>query len=168
MLGSKPDDPSRTRIGSYLILCAFHANIITAGMFVTAMAGNPLVVKLAADQGVKISWTDWTLATIVPGLVCLALIPPVLMWLVRPEIRETPDATKLAQRELDVMGPISRDEIVMALIFLGLLVLWVFGEQFDMGASLAAAIGVSLMFVTRVLTWQDALNEKSAWDTMSV
>jgi len=166
VLGSKPDDPSRTRIGSYLILCAFHANIITAGMFVTAMAGNPLVVKLAADQGVKISWTDWTLATIVPGLVCLALIPPVLMWLVRPEIRETPDATKLAQRELDVMGPISRDEIVMALIFLGLLVLWVFGEQFDMGASLAAAIGVSLMFVTRVLTWQDALNEKSAWDTM--
>jgi len=127
VLGSKPDDASRTRIGSYLILCAFHANIITAGMFVTAMAGNPLVVKLAADQGVKISWTDWTLATIVPGLVCLALIPPVLMWLVRPEIRETPDATTLAQRELDVMGPISRDEIVMGLIFLGLLVLWVFG-----------------------------------------
>ena len=27
-------------------------------------------------------------------------------------------------------------------------------------------MGVSLMFVTRVLTWQDALEEKSAWDTM--
>ena len=54
----------------------------------------------------------------------------------------------------------------MGLIFVGLLVLWIFGEDFDIGASLAAAMGVSLMFVTRVLTWQDALEEKSAWDTM--
>jgi len=64
------------------------------------------------------------------------------------------------------MGSISANEIKMALIFVGLLVLWVFGEDIDVGASLAAAIGVSLMFVLRVLTWQDALEEKSAWDTM--
>ena len=166
VLGSKPNDESRTRIGSYLILCAFHANIITAGMFVTAMAGNPLAVKLAADQGVNISWTDWAIATLVPGLLCLALIPVVLLWIVRPQVRQTPDATALAQRELDTMGPISANEIKMALLFVGLLLLWIFGEDLDIGASLAAAIGVSLMFVLRVLTWQDALEEKSAWDTM--
>ena len=166
VLGSKPNDESRTRIGSYLILCAFHANIITAGMFVTAMAGNPLAVKLAADQGVKISWTDWAIATLVPGLLCLALIPVVLLWIVRPQVRQTPDATALAQRELDTMGPISANEIKMALLFVGLLLLWIFGEDLDILASLAAAIGVSLMFVLRVLTWQDALEEKSAWDTM--
>jgi divalent anion:Na+ symporter, DASS family len=166
VLGSRPNDESRTRIGSYLILCAFHANIITAGMFVTAMAGNPLAVKLAADQGVKISWTDWAIATLVPGLLCLALIPVVLLWIVRPQVRQTPDATALAQRELDTMGPISANEIKMALLFVGLLLLWIFGEDLDIGASLAAAIGVSLMFVLRVLTWQDALEEKSAWDTM--
>ena len=71
VLGSRPDDESRTKVGSYLILCAFHANIITAGMFVTAMAGNPLAVKLAADQGVNISWMDWAIAAFVPGcFVC--------------------------------------------------------------------------------------------------
>ena len=166
VLGSRPGDESRTKIGSYLILCAFHANIISAGMFVTAMAGNPLVVKLAADQGVNISWMDWAIAALVPGLVCLALIPLALLRIARPKVRETPDATALAQRELETMGPISSKEIVMGLIFLGLLVLWIFGENFEIGASLAAAMGVSLMFVTRVLTWQDALEEKSAWDTM--
>ena len=166
ILGSRADDGSRKRIGSYLILCAFHANIVTAGMFVTAMAGNPLTVKLAADQGVVITWTSWAIATLVPGLLCLALVPVLLLWITRPEIRETPDAITLAQRELDVMGPISPNEIKMALIFVGLLLLWIFGEQFALGASLAAAIGVSLMFVLGVLTWQDALEEKSAWDTM--
>ena len=166
ILGSKPDEATRAKIGSYLILCAFHANIVTASMFVTAMAGNPLVVKLAADQGVTISWTDWALATLVPGLLCLVLVPIVLLWITRPQVRETPDATALAQRELDAMGPISPNEIKMALIFVGLLLLWVFGEEVGVGASLAAAIGVSLMLLLRVLTWQDALDEKSAWDTM--
>jgi DASS family divalent anion:Na+ symporter len=166
VLGSHADDQSRTKVGNYLILCAFHANIITAGMFITAMAGNPLTVKLAADQGVKISWLDWAIATFVPGVLCLLLIPVVLLWLVRPQIRKTPDASALAQSELQRLGPISGKEIVMAAIFIGLLLLWIFGDDIGVSATLAAAIGVSLLFLTKVLTWQDALEEKAAWDTI--
>ncbi|CAB3751304.1 DASS family sodium-coupled anion symporter [Paraburkholderia humisilvae] len=167
VLGSHAEDPaSRGKVGSYLILCAFHANVITASMFITAMAGNPLVVKLAADQGVKISWLDWALAASVPGLLCLAIIPFALQMIAPPQIRRTPDATDLAQRELSAMGSISTNEIIMALIFLGLLVLWVFGEALGVGATFAAALGVALLLITGVLTWQDALNEKAAWDTL--
>jgi DASS family divalent anion:Na+ symporter len=166
VLGSNPDEQTRGKVGNYLILCAFHANIVTAGMFVTAMAGNPLTVKLAADQGVKISWLDWAIANFVPGLLCLLLIPVVLLWIARPQVRQTPDATALAQKELQAMGPISGKEIVMAAIFLGLLVMWIFGEDIGVSATLAAAIGVSLLFLSKVLNWQDALDEKSAWDTI--
>jgi DASS family divalent anion:Na+ symporter len=166
VLGSHADEATRAKVGNYLVLCAFHANITTAGMFVTAMAGNPLVVKLAADQGVQISWLDWTIANIVPGLVCLLLIPLVLLWIAKPQVRSTPDATALARRELQAMGPVSGKEIVMAAIFLGLLVLWILGDEIGISATLAAAIGVSLLFLTKVLTWQDALDEKSAWDTI--
>jgi DASS family divalent anion:Na+ symporter len=166
VLGSHADEQSRHKVGNYLILCAFHANIITAGMFITAMAGNPLVVKLAADQGVKISWLDWAVAAFVPGVLCLALIPIALLWIVRPQVRETPDATALAQQELQKMGAISAKEIIMAVIFVGLLVLWMFGDDIGVSATLAAAIGVCLLFLAKVLTWQDALDEKSAWDTI--
>ena len=107
-LGSHPHDDSRKKVGSYLMLCGFHANIVTAGMFVTAMAGNPLTVKLAADQGVEITWMGWALAALVPGLLCLALIPIVMAWIVRPEITETPDATGLAQKELEKMASTKR------------------------------------------------------------
>ena len=166
VLGSEPNTDSRTRVGRYLILCAFHANIMTAAMFITAMAGNPLSVKLAADQGATITWLGWAVAAFVPGFLCLLIIPAALLWLAPPEIAKTPDAPALAERELAKMGAMSRNEIIMAAIFVGLLVLWVFGDQLRIGASLAAAIGVSLMLMTRVLTWEDALNEKSAWDTM--
>jgi di/tricarboxylate transporter len=54
VLGSHPNPETRKKVGRYLIMCAFHANIVAASMFITAMAGNPLVVKLAADRGVNI------------------------------------------------------------------------------------------------------------------
>jgi DASS family divalent anion:Na+ symporter len=166
VLGSEPNTESRTRVGRYLILCAFHANIMTAGMFITAMAGNPLTVKLAADQGATITWLGWAVAAFVPGFLCLLIMPAALLWLAPPEIAQTPDAPALAQRELAKMGPMSSNEIIMAAIFVGLLILWVFGEQLRIGATLAAAIGMTLMLLTGVLSWEDALNEKSAWDTM--
>lgn len=166
VLGSRPDDATRSRVGAYLVLCAFHANIVTAAMFVTAMAGNPLAVKLADDQGVDISWLDWTLAAALPGLLCLALIPLLLLWIARPQIRRTPGASALAHEQLAAMGPVSRNEKLMAAIFAGLLGLWVLGDLIGIGATLAAALGVSAMIVAGVITWQDALEEKSAWDTM--
>lgn len=165
-LGSRPDDGTRRKAGAYLIQCAFQANIVTAGMFITAMAGNPLSVKLAADQGVAISWMGWAVAAFVPGVVCLALIPIALLLLLPPEVKQTPDAVALAKRELVAIGPISSNEIIMSVIFIGLIVMWMFGDQIGIGATQAAAIGVSLMLLTGVLTWKDALEEKSAWDTM--
>lgn len=165
-LGSRPDAETRRKAGAYLIQCAFQANIVTAGMFITAMAGNPLSVKLAADQGVAISWLGWAVAAFVPGVVCLAVIPFALLFFLPPQVTQTPDAVALAKRELAAMGPISSNEIIMGAIFIGLIVMWVFGEQIGIGATQAAAIGVSLMLLTGVLTWKDALAEKSAWDTM--
>lgn len=54
---SRPDtDESRKRLGSYLSLTALQVNTITSAMFITAMAGNPVAVNLAADQGIDISW----------------------------------------------------------------------------------------------------------------
>jgi len=165
-LGSRPDEATRRRAGAYLIQCAFQANIVTAAMFVTAMVGNPLAVKLAGDQGVNISWIGWAVAAFVPGIACLAVIPIALLHLLPPEVKRTPDAVALADRELATMGPLSRNEIIMAVTFVGLIVMWVLGEQIGVDATQAAAIGVSVMLLTGVLTWQDALAEKSAWDTM--
>ena len=37
-------------------------------MFLTAMAGNPLIAELAKSQGVEITWMTWFLGAIVPGI----------------------------------------------------------------------------------------------------
>jgi DASS family divalent anion:Na+ symporter len=53
--GSRPDDGTERRIGSFLILNSFYGNLVTSAMFLTAMAANPLTVQMTADQGIEIS-----------------------------------------------------------------------------------------------------------------
>lgn len=53
----------------------------------------------------------------------------------------------------------------MFLIFILLLVLWIFGSSFDVKATSAAILGLVLLLLTGVLTWDDVIKEKNAWDT---
>ena len=57
------------------------------------------------------------------------------------------------------------DEWIMLGTFLLLLILWIFGKQLHVHSTVAALVGLSALLITRVLTWEDILNEKGAWDT---
>lgn len=54
----------------------------------------------------------------------------------------------------------------MILVFSILIVLWIFGAHLKMGATTAALIGFSFLLLTKVLTWEEIIKEKSAWDTL--
>lgn len=55
-------------------------------MFITSMAANPLAVKFAADAEIIISWSDWAIAAIVPGVISLAVMPLILYYLHPPQL----------------------------------------------------------------------------------
>ncbi|MFP1810596.1 DASS family sodium-coupled anion symporter [Lonsdalea quercina] len=163
---SKPDDASRSKIGTFLVTCIGNVNDITAAMFMTAYTGNLLAIKLAANAGVTITWGSWFVAAVVPCLISLLVIPLCVYWLVKPEIRHTPDAPKLAVAELKKMGSMSRGEWLMAATVLILLVLWIFGDKLGVDATTASFVGLSFLLLTGVLSWGDIKSEKGAWDTL--
>ena len=173
--GSDPEKGTQGRMGRYLALTNYHANPITSAMFITATAPNPLVVKLIADvtgAQVSLSWGTWALAMLLPGLVALAVMPLIIYMLHPPEIKSTPNAMQFAREKLKELGPISRGEITMFGVFAVLLVLWagvptfLFGPSAAVDPTTTAFIGLSLCLVTGVLTWEDVIKEKSAWDTI--
>lgn len=144
-------------------------------MFITATAPNPLVVKLIADvtgANISLSWGTWALAMLLPGLVALAVMPLIIYLLYPPEIKSTPNALQFAREKLTELGPISRGEITMFGVFGVLLVLWagipafIWGPGAAVDPTTTAFIGLSLCLVTGVLTWEDVIKEKSAWDTI--
>ena len=164
--GSEPG-PTARRMGSYLMLMGHTANISSAILFLTASAVNPLVLLLGKQVlGVDISWGQWALAASVPGLLSLFLLPYLIYRMYPPEIKHTPQARGIAEEELKAMGPATRYEKMVAVVFVGCLVLWSTSTWTGLAATTVAMIGVSAMLITKVLDWQDVLEEKASWDVL--
>lgn len=165
--GSSPGQGTERKIGAFLTKVGFQGDLITSAMFMTAMAANPLCAKLAKDiVGVNITWTGWAIAASVPGIVSLIVVPLVLYKLYPPEITTTADAADIAQKKLQEMGPLKREEIYMLLVFGLILVLWIVGPHVAVDATTTAFIGLAILLLSQVLTWEDVKKEQGAWDTL--
>lgn len=165
--GSEPDKPeTHKKLGSFLTLNSYNMNLISSSMFLTGTASNPMCQKFALNLGIKITWMSWALAAIVPGLVAFFVIPLVLYKIYPPELKSTADAPAIAKQKLKDMGPISRNEWLMLLTFFILLFLWMTGDLFSIDATTTAFIGLVILLLTSVLTWEDVKSEKGAWDTI--
>lgn len=163
---SYPNDASRQKMGAYLLMCVSHINDITGALFITAFAANPLIVKFASGFGVHLSWGNWFIAAITPAFVSLFFVPIALYFLIKPTIEETLEAHHFARKALLEKGALSRDEWIMGLIFIGLLLLWIFGETVGIHATTTALIGLCALMITGILHWNDITSEKTAWDTL--
>ncbi|MEN4762390.1 anion permease [Chryseobacterium sp. C39-AII1] len=164
---SVPDKPETHRkLGAYLTLNSYYMNLIASSMFLTGTASNPMCQKFAANLGINITWMSWAAAGFVPGLVAFFVVPLVLYKLYPPELKKTGDAPKMAAQKLKEMGPISKNEWLMLLAFFILLALWIFGGALSIDATTTAFIGLTLLLLTSVLTWEDVKSEKGAWDTI--
>lgn len=162
---SKPELNTRKKIGSYLIKLLYQINVLTSAMFLTATAGNPLIVSIAMGQNVEITWGTWAVACIVPGLASLIVLPLLLYFIYPPEMKDTPEAPKFAKAELKNLGALTSGEIIMLIVFAFLLGLWVFGDKYGIDATSAAMIGLSILLISGVLKWDDIISEKRAWNT---
>jgi DASS family divalent anion:Na+ symporter len=164
--GSEPG-PTAGRIGSFLMLSAYHVHDVTCAMFMTSMAANPLIAELTKKTvNIEITWGGWAAAALLPGLLSFLVIPCLMYMLVRPEIKETPEAAELARAELDKMGPMRRNEWVVLGAFILALLLWLTGSWTQIEATVVAFLGLCLMIVLGAITWEDVLAERSGWDAL--
>lgn len=172
---SDPEKGTQSKIGTYLALVNYHANPITSAMFLTATAPNPLVVDYVArvtNQSFHLSWGTWALCMLLPGLVCLFLMPLLIYFISPPEIRRTPNAVSFAKTELKKMGALQPKEKVMMGTFAILLLLWadvpamIFGSALSLDPTVVAFLGLFILLITGTIDWDDVLSEKSAWDTL--
>ncbi|MEX3070717.1 anion permease [Vibrio alginolyticus] len=164
---SDPEKGTENRIGAFLVQCIFQCNAITCAMFLTSMAGNPLAANFAAEQGVEITWAGWATAAIVPGLLCLFLIPLVMYVVFPPELKKTPEMREIARQKLTEMGNMTRDEIMVGITFVGMVSLWVLGPTLGIHSTVTALLGLVFLLLTRTITWEAVLGEKEAWHTIT-
>lgn len=165
-LGSRPDDGTARKLGSFLTLVAFQGNLIVSSMFLTAMAANQMVQGIAEKQGVHFTWADWFMAALIPGLCSIILVPLVLYIIYPPQLKVLPQAVSIAKKSLRDMGPMTLQEWTMTGVFIIMITVWVIGEQYKIPPATAGLFGVCVLLLTGILTWKDILEEHEAWSTI--
>lgn len=155
------------RAGVYLSLVGAHANLIAAAMFMTGMAANPIVTKAVKEvYNINFGWGTWALGAIVPGLIALLILPHFIAMLAPPTIKDGNLAQKEAVRLLKEMGPISRNEKIMAIVLFLLLLLWTTKFLHGIGTTTVAMIAVIVLLVSKAQSWNDVIKNEMAWDTL--
>ena len=164
--GSEPG-PTAGRIGTYLILTAFHTTYTASAIFLTGMAANPLIAEFALKIGhVELTWMRWFSGSVVPGLLSLLIVPWLLFRFFKPEIEDMAPARELARAELERLGPLKREEKWLMVIMLGVMTGWVTSPWHSVPNTFVALAGLSAVLLVRVLTWDDLLAERKAWDAL--
>jgi L-tartrate/succinate antiporter len=165
LYGSRPDDSPR-RIGAYLMWLAFATTCVTSSMFVTALAPNLLALEMVkVATGIEITWAEWLVGFLPVGAVLMLVLPYVVYTLYPPEIRTSAEVPRWAAVELQHMGPVTAREAIMALLILGALVLWIAGASV-IDPTMVALVVISLMLVTGVVSWDDIVSNKPAWNVL--
>jgi DASS family divalent anion:Na+ symporter len=157
--GASPDNPDRRRLGGYLMFSGMVSLSLSSALWFTAMAGNPLGAELARHAGVQITFVSWLVASSVPTLTAMVVLPWLLQRVMAPEVTSTPDAPAAAKRALAALGPLSRDEWTVALTFVGMVALWAAAGFLGLDSTAVALLGLGILLSAGVLTLGDISKE---------
>ena len=157
--------PSRRRLGAFLMLTIYQCDVIACAMFLTGQASNVLVAKFAKDlTGFDLSYGRWLLGAVVPGVLSLIIVPFVLYRLYPPDVRHTPGAAAFAADELRRIGRMTRSERTMLGVFALIAGLWMTTTWHHINYAVVALAGICVLLLTGVLSWDDVISERNAWD----
>jgi len=164
--GSRVADGTRKKVGAYLMMNSMTGISISSSLWFTAMAANPVGAGMAKELGVDITFGSWFLAASVPGIIAFILAPLVLYKIYPPEMKQTPEAPTAAQKELEKMGPVSRNEWITGIVFVSMVVLWALSGIFPIDKTAVAFAGLGVLMVSRIFTVKDLKGQGDALSTL--
>jgi divalent anion:Na+ symporter, DASS family len=157
--GSRPDDGTEKKLGSYLMFCGMASLSLSSALWLTAMAANPLGSEIARTFGVEINFGPWLVAASVPTLAAMALLPLVLYKVFPPQVKATPDAPAAARKALRELGPLSAHEKWVAATFVAMVLLWGLSTTLKLDSTAVAFLGLGVLLAAGVLTLKDIAKE---------
>ena len=128
---------------------------VSSALWLTATSANPIGVQIAQKAGFEINFGSWLLASSVPTLAAMLMLPLLVSKIFSPGVGATPEAPAAARKDLAGMGPMSRDEWITAVTFAMMVAGWVFGNALHLNGTAVAFMGFGVMLVAGVLTIDD-------------
>ncbi|KGI55723.1 DASS family sodium-coupled anion symporter [Campylobacter sp. MIT 97-5078] len=160
-------DKNPRKIGAYLIWIGLASCCVSSSIFLTGQAPNPLALSLISKSNVAVvDWLSWFLAFLPVGIILFILTPLLGYFIYPPEVRGSKEIALWAEDKYKALGTMPKTQIFMLIIALIGLILWVGASFFQINATTTALIMIILMIACKVITWQDFLANKPAWNTL--
>jgi DASS family divalent anion:Na+ symporter len=150
-----PDRPQHRRVGAFLMFSGIASLSVSSALWLTAMVANPLGAEMARSVGVDIGFGRWLVAASVPALCTMALLPLVLYRIIGPEVRRTPEAPAAARRALAALGPLSRQERIVLVVFVAMVALWASASTLGVDSTAIAFLGLGALLAGGAITLED-------------
>ena len=164
--GSEPNPETRRRLGAYLMMTSMAGVGLSSALWLTAMIANPLGVAMVAERGLEITFGSWLLASSLPTLCALVAVPWLLYRLFPPELKETPEAPRIAARKLEEMGPMSRAEWITLGTFATMVSAWALSGPLGLDATAVAFLGLGMLMLAGIFTVDDIKSSGDALETL--
>ena len=157
--------PTAGRLGAFLMVFLYQCCVVTCAVFLTGQASNALIATFAAQTaGVQLTYGGWLAGAIVPGVVGLVVVGLLVYRMAAPEVTHTPRAVEIASDELARMGPMGRGERLMLAVFGLVALLWMTTAFHHVNYAAVALLGVGVLLLSGVVSWEDVCSERAAWD----
>ncbi len=153
--GSRPEDPKGRRLGGYLMFCGMASLAVSSALWMTATSANPIAMQVAREYGINVGFGKWLVASSVPALASILVLPWLVARLFPPGVSATPEAPAAARKALAVLGPLSRDEWITAIAFVLMVTGWILADKLQLNVTSIAFAGLGLLLMTGVLTAND-------------
>jgi anion transporter len=154
---------SKNNMGRNVVLQNLFQNNMGAASFLTGSGANLLAASLIAGaMGVDIFFSQWMTAAFPVAMLLMIIgwfVGTKIIFPLKPE-EKTPHiegGMASLQKELDKLGPISRNEIKSLLIFGGILALWVTDRWHGVSPTAVAFVGgiIALLPKIGIVEWND-------------
>ncbi len=139
------------------------ADCVTSAIFLTAMAPNLLLIGLMKSAS-HATLSSVSVLGMLPLSILLVLLVPWLAYVLYPRVLNLGDRVpRWAETELQAMEPLCSREKRMLGLMVGALVLWIFGGDYIDAAMVGYSV-VALMLLLRIISWDDIVSNKAAWN----
>mmetsp|Transcript_24210 Transcript_24210/g.46013 ORF Transcript_24210/g.46013 Transcript_24210/m.46013 type:complete len:694 (-) Transcript_24210:297-2378(-) len=166
--GSEPPQPGQASLGQFLTLSQYQTSASASALVLTGTPFSLLCTKLASDYiSHDITWAGWLAASCAPVLVGVLLTPPLMQYMYPPPPTNPKDEqpAEMAAEKLAGLGRLSRDEGVVLGTLALTVTLWSVGDSLlGINNATTSLLGVGMLLLGDVLTWEDCLSEKNGWD----
>lgn len=161
--------PPQSNFGIALMLGIAYAASIGSLSTIIGTPPNAMLAAYMSEQGVNIGFGQWMLVGVPVSIVLMAVAWVLLTHvLYKPEIEHIPGGRSLMRDELGKLGPMSKGELRVLIVFVIAALSWVFvpviwPDTMVADAVIAMGVGVALFLIpggpngVKLLTWSTAL-----------